>query len=246
MSSDRWNEGKIWILRGQTFKFFDECCVVRLPVRIEQIQFVWQTFLGGLLKDAANGRNPDATREKHRRPGDISMQREGSPGTAHDELRAKRSRLQRGLKTSLSHAHRDHDRPFLVRRACERKGPGIVAFTFYVRARNDKVGMLPCPESEAGTIGVKPEGHRISGDSLPIHQSHFIFRHLLLLRTNLTWFLREVMHSNCVNQMRKSLFRPSCDKGKSSFLKPRLFKPPRIISEINVVHTSGRRLAIPT
>ena len=63
MSSDRRNEGEIWILRGQTFKFFDERRVVRFPVRIEQIQFVWQAFLGGLLKDAANGRNPDATRQ---------------------------------------------------------------------------------------------------------------------------------------------------------------------------------------
>src|SRR5580700_1017475 len=169
MSSDRWNEGKIWILRGQTFKFFDECCVVRLPVRIEQIQFVWQTFLGGLLKDAANGRNSDTTRQKHRRPGDVSMQREGSPGTAHDELRAKSSRLQRGLKGGLSHAHRDHDWLFVKRRARERKGPGIVTFTFHVRAREDKVGMLPGSESEAGQICVKPKSHRISRDSLPIH-----------------------------------------------------------------------------
>jgi len=100
-------------------KFFDECRVVRLPVRIEQIQSVWKTFLSGLPKDAANGRNPDATREKHRRPGEISMQRERSPGTADDELRAKSRRLQRGLKGSLPHAHRDHDRPFVMRRAHE-------------------------------------------------------------------------------------------------------------------------------
>ena len=31
--------------------------------------FARQTFLSGLLKDAANRRNPDATREKHRRSG---------------------------------------------------------------------------------------------------------------------------------------------------------------------------------
>ena len=58
MSSDRWNEGEIWILRGQTLKFFEERRVVRLPVRIEQIEFVRQTFLGSLINDAANGRNP--------------------------------------------------------------------------------------------------------------------------------------------------------------------------------------------
>src|ERR1700692_3149645 len=32
MSSDRWNEGEIWILGGQTFKFLEERRVVRLPV----------------------------------------------------------------------------------------------------------------------------------------------------------------------------------------------------------------------
>ena len=75
-------------------KFFDECRVVRLPVRIEQIQSVWKTFLSGLPKDAANGRNPNATREKHRRTGEISMQVERSPGTADDELRAKSAVLK--------------------------------------------------------------------------------------------------------------------------------------------------------
>jgi hypothetical protein len=35
--------------------------------------------------------------------------------------------------------------------------------------REDKIGMLPRSESEAGAICVKPESHRISGDSLPIH-----------------------------------------------------------------------------
>jgi hypothetical protein len=98
MSSDCWNEREIWILRGQTFKLFEKRRVVRITVRIEQIQFVWQTFLGSLLEDAANRSNPDAARQKHRRPCDISMQSEGSPGTAHDELRAKSSRLQCGLK----------------------------------------------------------------------------------------------------------------------------------------------------
>ena len=57
-------------------KFFDECRVVRLPVRIEQIEFVREMFLGGLVNDAANGCNPNATRQKHGRPSDISMQSE--------------------------------------------------------------------------------------------------------------------------------------------------------------------------
>jgi hypothetical protein len=35
--------------------------------------------------------------------------------------------------------------------------------------RENKIGMLPSSESEAGAIRVKPKGHRISGDSLPIH-----------------------------------------------------------------------------
>src|SRR6266446_4899508 len=107
--------------------------------------------------------------DKRRSSGDISMQRERSSGTAHDELRAKSSSLQRGLKGSLTHAHRDHDWLFVMRRACERKGPGIIAFTSHARVRGDKVGMLPGSEFEIGTICAEPESHRISGDSLPIH-----------------------------------------------------------------------------
>src|SRR5258705_13702854 len=122
-----------------------------------------------MLKDAANGRNPDTTRNKHRSSGEILMQRERSSGTAHPELRAKSSGLQRSLEGGLTHAHRDHDWLFFKRRACERKGPGIVAFTSHVRVRSDKIGMLPGSEFVAGAICVKPEGHRISGDSLPIN-----------------------------------------------------------------------------
>jgi hypothetical protein len=33
----------------------------------------------------------------------------------------------------------------------------------------DKISMLPGSESEAVAVRVKPEGHRISGDPLPIH-----------------------------------------------------------------------------
>src|SRR4029077_12947859 len=122
-----------------------------------------------MLKDAANGRNPDTTRDKHRSSGDIFMQSERSSGTAHRKLRAKSSSLQRRLKGSLTHAHRDHDWLFFVRRACERKGPRIVAFTFHARLREDKIGMLPGSEFEAGAIHVKPKSHRISGDSLPVY-----------------------------------------------------------------------------
>src|SRR6266481_6416880 len=86
MPSDRRNEREIRVLHGHAFKFFNERGIVRFPVRIKQIQFVWQTFLGGTLKDAANRRNPDATRDKHRRFGDIPMEGERSPGAAHGEL----------------------------------------------------------------------------------------------------------------------------------------------------------------
>src|SRR5580658_10932002 len=126
-------------------------------------------FLSGLLKDAANRRNPDTAREKYRRPGDIFMQRERSPGAAHDEFRATSGSVQPALKVSLTHAHRDHDWLVVMRRACEGEGPGIVAFTAHARAREDKVGMLPSSEFEAGAICFEPEGHRISGDSLPVH-----------------------------------------------------------------------------
>src|SRR5580765_7814070 len=122
-----------------------------------------------MLKDAANGCYPNAPRDKHCSSPYIFMQCERSSGTAHRELRAKSSGLQRGLKGSLTHAHRDHDWLFVMRRACERKGPGIVTFISHVRVRSDKVGMLPCPEFVAGAICVEPEGHRISGDSLPIY-----------------------------------------------------------------------------
>src|ERR1700676_1892210 len=47
MSSDRGNEDEIWILRGQTFKFLEKRRVVRIKIRIEQIQFVSQKFLSG-------------------------------------------------------------------------------------------------------------------------------------------------------------------------------------------------------
>ena len=97
------------------------------------------------------------------------MLRERSPGTAHDELRAKSDSLRRALEGSLAHAYRDHDWLFVMRGACDRKGPGIVAFTSHTRVREDKVGMLPSPEFEIGAICVEPESHRISGDSLPIH-----------------------------------------------------------------------------
>jgi hypothetical protein len=43
---------------------------------------VWQTFLGGLLKDAANGHNSDTTSNKLHSSGDIFMQRERSSGPA--------------------------------------------------------------------------------------------------------------------------------------------------------------------
>src|ERR1700747_1794430 len=103
-------------------------------------------FLRGLLKDAANRRNTDATREKYRRSRDISMQRERSPGTAHDEFRAAIGNLPRAFKRSLTHARGDHDWLFVTRKACERECPGIVAFTDHARAREDKVGMLPSSE----------------------------------------------------------------------------------------------------
>src|SRR5580693_3436974 len=122
-----------------------------------------------MLKDAANGCNPDTTSDKHRSSGDIFMQRERSSGTAHRELRAMRSSLQRGLKGSLAHAHRDHDWLFVMRRACERKGAGIIDFTSSARVREDKIGMLPGSEFEIGAICVEPERHRIFGNSLPIH-----------------------------------------------------------------------------
>src|ERR1700747_3920611 len=97
-----------------------------------------------MLKDAANGSNSDTTRDKHRSSGDIFMQREGSSWTAHRELCAKGSGLQCGLKASLSHAHRDHNWLFVSRRACERKGAGVV--TFHAGGRRTQVGMLPAPK----------------------------------------------------------------------------------------------------
>jgi len=39
--SDGWNEGEILILGGQAFEFFEERGIVRIPVRIEQIQSAW-------------------------------------------------------------------------------------------------------------------------------------------------------------------------------------------------------------
>jgi len=103
---------------------------------------VWQTFLIGPVQDAAHRRNPDTAREKYCRPGDVLMQCERSSGTAHFELGAKGSRVQGSLEASLAHAHRDHDWLFVKRRACERKGPGIVAF-----ASEDLVKCCPARNS---------------------------------------------------------------------------------------------------
>src|SRR5467141_683141 len=94
------------------------------------------------------------------------------PWTADDEPGAKSGSLQCALEGSLAHAHRDHNRLFVHRGACDREGPRIVAL-----ATEDKVGMLTSPEFVAGAICVKPKRHRVPGDSLSIHQCHVIFSH---------------------------------------------------------------------
>src|SRR5207237_9269599 len=94
-----------------------------------------------------------------------SLCKVNDPLAAHGELRAKSGCFQRVLKGSLTHAHCDHDRPFVVRRACEREDPGIVAFTLHGRVREDNVRMLPSSELGACTLCAEPEGHRISSDA---------------------------------------------------------------------------------
>jgi hypothetical protein len=126
-------------------------------------------FLSGPLKYAANGRNPNAPRQKYGRADDVFMQSKRSLGRLTMNFVAKSRGPQRGFEGSLTHAHRDHDWLFVMRRACYGKGVRIVAFTSHAWARKDKIGMLPSSEFEAVTICVKPERHSISGDPLSIH-----------------------------------------------------------------------------
>src|ERR1700740_1228787 len=120
-----------------------------------------------MLKDAANGGDPNTACNKHRSSSDVFMQRKGSSGSGHRELRAKSSSLQSGFKGCLTHAHRDHNWLFVSGRACERKRMGVVGVASDARVPTDKIGMLPGSEFEIDTICVEPKGHRLSGDSLP-------------------------------------------------------------------------------
>jgi len=126
-------------------------------------------FLNGPIQNAADRRNADATCKKYRRPGKVLMQGKRSSRTAHFELGPKGSGHQSSFKTSLPHAHRDHDQAFVVRRVCERKGTRVVAFVSNGWAQEGKVGVLAGSEVIIAPIRVKPKRHRASGDSLAIH-----------------------------------------------------------------------------
>src|SRR6202051_1065194 len=87
VSSNCWNEDKIVILTAQTFQLFHESRVIGVPIGVKQIQFVFQTFLSGMLQDASNRSNSNAASQKYRRPGRVFVQRERSPVSAAHKLR---------------------------------------------------------------------------------------------------------------------------------------------------------------
>src|ERR1700758_1322810 len=87
MASYRWHQGEVRIVCSHALQFVHERGIVGFAVGIKQMQFVWQTFLRGRLKDAVDWGNSDPPGEKHRRPGDVPMQGEGTSRTADGELR---------------------------------------------------------------------------------------------------------------------------------------------------------------
>src|ERR1700739_3398519 len=97
------------------------------------------------------------------------MQGKRSSRTADSKLGPKGSGHQSSLKTSLPHAHRDHEQPFVIRRVCERKGTQIVAFVSNGWVQEGKVGMLAGSEVIIASVCVKPKRHRTPSDSLAIH-----------------------------------------------------------------------------
>src|SRR5580700_1456578 len=97
------------------------------------------------------------------------MQGKGSTGSADHEFGAERNGLQDGFEGRLTHAHGDHDGPFVAGRAGERKSAEVIAFRLVARICEGKIGVLTTPECKAGTVRIKPKGHGASGDSLSVH-----------------------------------------------------------------------------
>src|SRR6202795_2855772 len=164
VSSNCWNEDEIVILTAQTFQLFHESRVIGVPIGVKQIQFVFQTFLSGMLKNASNRCNSDAASQKYRWPGRVFVQRERSPGTADHELRTKSGGLQGGFEDRLTHTHGDHDRFLFLRTARQREGPEIIVFTSLARMRKHNNNMLPGSEFEVAVIGFEPESHGVRGN----------------------------------------------------------------------------------
>ena len=73
VSGDCWNENEMVILSAQTFELFYEGRITRIPIGVKQIHFVFYACLSGVLKDAANRGDSDATSEKYRGLGRVFM-----------------------------------------------------------------------------------------------------------------------------------------------------------------------------
>src|SRR6516164_1591339 len=134
-------------------------------------------FLHSPMQNAANWRNPDAAGEKYRRPGNVLVKRERSSRTTHFEFGAASSGLQSHLEGSLAHAQSDHRQTSVMGRICKREYSGSVAFAIHERLREGKISVLPSSKFVICSIRVEPECHRIPGNSLTIHQCHFVVSH---------------------------------------------------------------------